>query len=50
MLMVAGQFNIPLASDPFGYGWDLFGTMKYRINLGIVDAKFCHIVAVWSPS
>ena len=58
MLMVAGQFIIPLASDPFGYGWDLFGTMLYRIDIGVVDAKFIwylsvlaivtgHIVAVW---
>ena len=58
MLMVAGQFIIPLASDPFGYGWDLFGTMLYRVDIGVVDAKFIwylsvvaivtgHIVAVW---
>ena len=58
MLMVAGQFIIPLASDPFGYGWDLFGTTLYRIDIGVVDAKFIwylsviaivtgHIVAVW---
>ena len=58
LLMVAGQFIIPLVSDPFGYGWDLFDTMLYRIDIGIVDAKFIwylsvtaivtgHIVAVW---
>src|SRR5215218_5939747 len=58
MLMVAGQFIIPLGSDPFGYGWDLFGTMLYLIDIGVVDAKFIwylsviaivtgHIVAVW---
>ena len=58
MLMVAGQFIIPLASDPFGYGWNLFGTTLYRIDIGVVDAKFIwylsviaivtgHIVAVW---
>ena len=58
LLMVAGQFIIPLASDPFGYGWDLFGTTLYRIDIGIVDAKLIwylavsaivvgHIIAVW---
>ena len=24
-LLIQGQLIIPLASDPFGYGWDLFG-------------------------
>jgi len=58
MLAIAGQFIIPLASDPFGYGWDLFGTMLYRIDIGLVDARFIwylsvvaivtgHIIAVW---
>ena len=58
LLAIAGQFIIPLASDPFGYGWDLFGTTLYRIDIGIVDARFIwylavtaivtgHIIAVW---
>jgi hypothetical protein len=58
MFAIAGQFIIPLASDPFGYGWDLFGTTLYRIDIGVVDAKSIwylsvvaivagHIVAVW---
>ncbi|MBX9840734.1 MAG: hypothetical protein K2Z80_02885 [Xanthobacteraceae bacterium] len=58
MLAIAGQFIIPLASDPFGYGWDLFGTTLYRIDIGLVDARFIwylavaaivtgHIIAVW---
>ena len=58
LLAIAGQFIIPLASDPFGYGWDLFGTTLYRIDIGLVDARFIwyfsvaaivigHIVAVW---
>jgi hypothetical protein len=58
MLAIAGQFIIPLASDPFGYGWDLFGTTLYRIDIGLVDARFVwylsvaaivsgHIIAVW---
>jgi hypothetical protein len=58
LLAIAGQFIIPLASDPFGYGWDLFGTTLYRIDIGVVDARFIwylavaaivmgHIIAVW---
>lgn len=57
-LLIVGQYLIPLASDPFGFGWDLFGTRLYRVNIGIVDARFVwitsvvaivtgHIVAVW---
>ena len=58
LFAIAGQFIIPLASDPFGYGWDLFGTMLYRIDIGVVDAKSIwylsviaivtgHVIAVW---
>lgn len=45
-LLVAGQVVIPLASDPFGRGWDLFGTAHYRIATGIVDARFAWYTAV----
>jgi hypothetical protein len=58
LLAIAGQFIIPLSSDPFGYGWDLFGTTLYRIDIGLIDARFVwylsvaaivvgHIIAVW---
>ena len=30
LLAIQGQLIIPLASDPFGYGWDLFGTAGLR--------------------
>ena len=33
LLVVESQFLLTLASDPFGYGWDLFGTLDYRPNL-----------------
>ena len=45
-LMIAGQYIIPLASDPFGLGWDLFGTATYRLDIGIVNAKMVWYVAV----
>ena len=37
LLATAGQFIIPLASDPFGFGWDLFGTADYKVDLGILS-------------
>jgi hypothetical protein len=45
-LLVAGQVVIPLASDPFGFGWDLFGTARYRVDAGLVGARFAWYVAV----
>ena len=37
LLMTAGQFVIPLVSDPFGFGWNLFGTAQYKVDLGILS-------------
>ena len=45
-LLIAGQNIIPLASDPFGLGWDLFGTAAYRLDIGIVNAKLIWYVAI----
>jgi hypothetical protein len=58
LFAIAGQFMIPLVSDPFGQGWDLFGTTLYRIDIGLIDAKTVwytsgcaivvgHMIAVW---
>ncbi|MBM3944639.1 MAG: hypothetical protein FJ317_04005 [SAR202 cluster bacterium] len=58
LLAVQGQLIIPLISDPFGFGWNLFGTAGYRLNLFVVNAKFvwfmsisvivvAHVVAVY---
>jgi hypothetical protein len=44
-LVMAGQYLIPLMSDPFGFGWDLFGTTRYFVRIGVVDARF-----VWYTS
>jgi hypothetical protein len=38
LLLVAGQYAIPLLSDPFGWGWDLFGTTLYRVDFSVADA------------
>ena len=32
-LVVQGQYAIPLASDPFGFGWDLLGTIDFQPNV-----------------
>ena len=39
LLLIQGQLIIPLASDPFGFGWDVFGSMDYNVNLEIISAK-----------
>lgn len=57
-LLIGGQYIIPMASDPFGLGWDMFGTTDYRVDINIINAKFVwyfsvvaivlgHIIAVY---
>jgi hypothetical protein len=57
-LLIQGQLILPLASDPFGFGWDLFGTAEYVVNIAIINARLTwfislaaivtgHIVAVY---
>ena len=45
-LLIAGQLIIPLVSDPFGIGWNIFGTAGHAIDIGIVGAKFVWYTAV----
>jgi len=45
-LLIAGQFIIPLASDPFGLGWDLFGTAGYSVDITVIGAKTVWYTAV----
>ncbi len=33
LLVIQGQYAIPLASDPFGYGWDVLGTVDYAPDI-----------------
>jgi hypothetical protein len=47
-LLTQGQYVVPLASDPLGYGWNLFGTAGYRVNIAIVGARFAWYAAVTS--
>jgi hypothetical protein len=41
-LLIQGQLLVRLASDPLGFGWNLFGTARYRPDIGLVGAR-----AVW---
>ena len=43
---IQGQFIIPLISDPFGRGWDLFGTVDFAPNLSIVSYQTVWYVQV----
>jgi hypothetical protein len=45
-LVNGGQLVIPLLSDPFGFGWDLFGTAAYKPDIGFVGPLLQWYVAV----
>lgn len=45
-LLVQGQYIIPLLSDPFGYGWNLFGTAGYRVDIAVAGARFAWFTAL----
>ena len=36
LFVLQGQFAIRLVSDPFGYGWDIFGTADYVPDLNVL--------------
>ena len=57
-LLLTGQYIIPALSDPFGFGWNLFGTAAFQPDIGLVGAKFSwytgvvaivvgHVIAVY---
>ena len=35
-----------MASDPFGYGWNLLGTESYQINIGVINARILWYLSV----
>ena len=45
-LLLTGQYAIPVLSDPFGFGWDLFGTAAFKPDIALIDAKFAWYTAV----
>lgn len=44
LLMFDGQNLIALASDPFGRGWDLFGTIDQTVNYRLVSVRTIALV------
>ena len=45
-LLIQGQLMIRHVSDPLGIGWNLFGTARYRPDIGIVGARFAWYTAL----
>jgi hypothetical protein len=42
LLLLEGQAAIALISDPFGAGWNVFGTIDYGVNFNLLSAS-----AIW---
>ena len=45
-LLVQGQNIIFLISDPFGFGWNLFGSADYKVDLTLMKTKTVWYLAV----
>jgi hypothetical protein len=45
-LLVQGQLLVPVLSDPFGFGWNLFGTADYSVAIDVVGPRFTWYTAV----
>jgi hypothetical protein len=45
-VLVQAQALLALVSDPFGWGWNLFGTAGLEPDIGIVDARTTWRMAV----
>jgi hypothetical protein len=45
-LLIQGQRAVYLVSDPFGFGWNLFGTAAFRPDTELVDARIAWYTAV----
>ncbi len=46
LFVIQGQYVIPLLSDPFGKGWDLFGTAGFHPNIAILGPNTVWYVQV----
>jgi hypothetical protein len=46
VLMIQGQRMFSLISDPLGWGWNLFGTADYTIDIGVVNARFIWFLSI----
>ena len=48
LFVIQGQFIVTLVSDPFGKGWDLFGTRDFGPNLAVLSPTTVWYVQVAS--
>lgn len=46
LLLIQGQLAISLLSDPFGFGWNIFGTRDFRVNIALFGAEAYWAIAV----
>jgi hypothetical protein len=46
--LIQGQLLIRLASDPFGFGWNILGTAHFRPDIGIVGARFAWYTSLFA--
>ncbi|HZD18314.1 MAG TPA: hypothetical protein VE669_09260 [Actinomycetota bacterium] len=47
-LLIEGQIGLARLSDPFGFGWDLFGTSGWVVNLTLLSATLIWYVQVFA--
>ncbi len=47
-ILIQGQLIIPLLSDPFGKGLNLFGSSNYSINISVINAKTAWFISLIS--
>lgn len=45
-LLIEGQIGLAKLSDPFGWGWDLFGTARWSVNLALLSTTLIWYVQV----
>ena len=45
-IVITGQMIVPLISNPFGFGWDIFGTAEYRTDVSLINAKVAWYLSV----
>ncbi len=45
-LVMQMQLLIPLASDPLGIKTDIFGTVNFRPQIGLIDARLSWFIAI----
>ena len=46
LILIQDQFILRLASDPFGRGWNLFGSSNYTIDIGVINAEAAWFFAI----